>query len=110
MHHLDRLILWLARELVNTGNMCSINAALRLLVHIFPFWNLSRKLGNSERQRGAGVPETGGGRIPLVDSPARFMEEFMFTVRYRLHRCSLPQAECRVEVKRKRKRTSLRII
>ena len=66
-----------ARGLVNTGNMCFANAVLQLLVNIPPSWNLFRELGYLEEQRGPGVPETGGGATPLVDTTIRFFKEFM---------------------------------
>ena len=64
------------RGLVTTGNMCFANAVLQLLVHSPPFWNLIKELGDLNRQSGTGGPETGGGRIPLVDATVRFFEEF----------------------------------
>ncbi|KAF8484498.1 hypothetical protein DFH94DRAFT_235293 [Russula ochroleuca] len=67
-----------ARGLVNSGNMCFVNAVLHLLVHSPPFWNLFRELGDLKGQRGAGGPETGAGATPLVDATMRFFEEFMF--------------------------------
>ena len=66
-----------ARGLVNTGNICFANAVLQLLVNSPPFWNLFRELGDLKRQRGLGVPETGGGATPLVDATVRFFKEFI---------------------------------
>jgi Ubiquitin carboxyl-terminal hydrolase len=66
-----------ARGLVNTRNICFANAVLQLLVNSPPFWNLFRELGNLEGQREAGVPETGGGATPLVDTTVRFFKEFI---------------------------------
>ena len=65
------------RGLVNTRNICFANAVLQLLVNSPPFWNLFRELGNLEGQRGAGVPETGGSSMPLVDAMVRFFKEFI---------------------------------
>ena len=67
------------RGLVNTGRMGFANAVLQLLVHSPPFWNLFRELGDSNGQRRAGDPETGGGTTPLVDATVRFFEEFALT-------------------------------
>jgi len=66
-----------ARGLVNTGNICFANAVLQLLVNSPPFWNLFRELDDIKEQRGAGVPETGGGATPLVDATVRFFKEFI---------------------------------
>jgi hypothetical protein len=66
-----------ARGLVNTGNICFANAVLQLLVNLPPFWNLFRELDDLKGQRGAGVPETGGGATPLVDATVRFFNEFI---------------------------------
>jgi ubiquitin carboxyl-terminal hydrolase 10 len=66
-----------ARGLVNTGNICFANAVLQMLVNSLPFWNLFRELGDLKGQRGAGVPETGGGATPLVDATMRFFKEFI---------------------------------
>jgi ubiquitin carboxyl-terminal hydrolase 10 len=66
-----------ARGLVNTGNICFANAVLQLLVNSPPLWNLFRELGDLTEQRGAGVPETGGGPTPLVDSTVRLFKEFI---------------------------------
>jgi hypothetical protein len=66
-----------ARGLVNTGNICFANAVLQLLVNLPPFWNLFRELGDLKGQRGARVPETGGGATPLVDATVRFFKEFI---------------------------------
>ncbi|KAI0264534.1 hypothetical protein BGY98DRAFT_1192135 [Russula aff. rugulosa BPL654] len=57
-----------ARGLVNTRNTCFANAVLQLLVNSPPFWNLFKELDNLKGQRGAGVPQTGGGVTPLVDA------------------------------------------
>ena len=65
-----------ARGLVNTGNMCFVNAMLQLLVHSPSFWNLFGELGDLKRRRGAGGPETRGGATPLVDATVRFFQEF----------------------------------
>ena len=65
------------RGLVNTGNMCFVNAVLQLLVNSPPFWNLFRELGDMKGQRGAEFPETGGGATPLVDATVRFFKGFM---------------------------------
>jgi ubiquitin carboxyl-terminal hydrolase 10 len=62
---------------VNTGNICFANAVLQLLVKLPPFWNLFRELDDLKGQRGAGVPETGGGATPLVDATVRFFNEFI---------------------------------
>jgi ubiquitin carboxyl-terminal hydrolase 10 len=62
---------------VNTRNICFANAVLQLLVNSPPFWNLFRELGDLKRQRGTGVPETGGGATPLVDATVRFFKEYM---------------------------------
>ena len=66
-----------ARGLVNTGNMCFANAVLQLLVNLPPFWNLFKELRDLKGRRGARVPGTGGGAMPLVDTTIRFFEEFM---------------------------------
>jgi ubiquitin carboxyl-terminal hydrolase 10 len=50
---------------------------LQLLVNSPPFWNLFRELVDLKGQRGAGVPETGGGATPLVDATTRFLKEFI---------------------------------
>ena len=67
-----------ARGLVNSGNMCFVNAVLHLLVHSRPFWDFFRELGNLKGLREAGCPEAGGGASPLVDATVRFFEEFVF--------------------------------
>ena len=67
-----------ARGLVNSGNMCFVNAVLHLLVHSPPFWDLFKELGDLKGQRGAGGPETGAGASPLMDAIVRFFEEFVF--------------------------------
>ena len=67
-----------ARGLVNSGNMCFVNAVLHLLVHSRPFWDLFRELGDLKGQRGARGLETGGAATPLVDATVRFFEEFIF--------------------------------
>jgi hypothetical protein len=64
------------RELVNTMNICFVNAVLQLLVNLPPFWNLFRELGDLKAQRGTGLPETGGGATPLLDATVRFFKEF----------------------------------
>jgi hypothetical protein len=66
-----------ARGLVNTRNTCFANAILQLLLNSPPFWNLFKEFGDPKGQRGAGVPETGGGATPLVDAMVRFFKEFM---------------------------------
>ena len=66
------------RGLVNTGSMCFVNAVLQLLVHSPPFWNMFSELGDLERRRGAGCPETNGGATPFVSATARFFEKFRF--------------------------------
>jgi hypothetical protein len=66
-----------ARGLVNTGNMCFANAVLQLLVNSRPFWNLFREMDDLKGQRGAGVPQAGGGVTPLVDATVRFFKEFI---------------------------------
>ena len=66
-----------ARGLVNTGNICFVNAVLQLLINLPPFWNLFRELGDQMGQRGPGVPETGGGATPLLDATMRFLKEFI---------------------------------
>ena len=65
------------RGLVNTGNICFVNAVLQLLVNSPPFRNLVGELVNQKRQRGAGVPGTGGSATPLVDATVRFFKEFI---------------------------------
>jgi hypothetical protein len=65
------------RGLVNTGNICFANAVLHLLVNLPPFRNLFRELGDLKEQRGARLPETGGGATPLVDATVRFFKEFI---------------------------------
>jgi ubiquitin carboxyl-terminal hydrolase 10 len=62
---------------VNTKNICFTNAVLQLLVNSPPFWNLFRELGYLKEQRGAGVPEAGGGATPLVDATEIFLKEFL---------------------------------
>ena len=66
-----------ARGLVNSGGMCFANSILQLLLHSPPFWDLFRKLGDLKRQRGAGLPETGGSATPLADATVRFLDEFI---------------------------------
>jgi hypothetical protein len=66
-----------ARGLVNTGNICFANAVLQLLVNLPPLWNLFRELDDLKGQRGAGVPDSGGGTTPLVDATVRFVKEFI---------------------------------
>ena len=66
-----------ARGLVNTGNICFVNAVLQLLVNSPPFWNIFRELRDLKGQRVAGIPETGGGATPLVDATVRFFKEFI---------------------------------
>ena len=66
-----------ARGLVNTGNICFVNAVLQLFINLPPFWNLFRELGDQMGHRGPGVPETGGGATPLVDATMRFLKEFL---------------------------------
>ena len=66
-----------ARGLVNTGNICFVNAVFQLLLRVPSFWNLFRELGDQMGQRGPGVPETGGGATPLVDATMRFFKEFI---------------------------------
>ena len=72
----DATLPYLARGLANSGNMCSANAVLQILVRSPPFWNLLKELGSLKGQRG-GVPETDGVVVPLVDTTTRFMEEFL---------------------------------
>ena len=67
-----------ARGVVNTGDMCFANVVLQLLVHSPPFWNIFRELDDLKWHPGAGGLESGGSATPLVDSTARFFEEFMF--------------------------------
>jgi hypothetical protein len=68
-----------ARGLMNSGNMCFVNAVLQLLVRSPLLWNLFRELGELKRQHRVGEgPESGGGATPLVDATVRFFEEFMF--------------------------------
>jgi hypothetical protein len=67
-----------ARGLVNTGSKCIANAALQLLVHSPPFWNLFRELRDLKGRHGEWDPETSGSATPLVDAMVRFSEEFMF--------------------------------
>jgi hypothetical protein len=50
---------------------------LQLLINSPPFLNLFKEFGDLMGQRGAGVPETGGGTTPLVDATVRFFKEFM---------------------------------
>jgi hypothetical protein len=66
-----------ARGLVNTRNICFADAVLQVLVNLPPFWNLFRELDDLNGQRGAGVPEAGGGATPLVDVTVRFFKEFI---------------------------------
>jgi ubiquitin carboxyl-terminal hydrolase 10 len=66
-----------ARGLVNTENVCFVNAALQILVHFPLLWNLFKELGDLKEQRREGGPETGGGATPLMDATARLFEEFM---------------------------------
>ena len=79
-----------ARGLVNTGNICFANAVLHLLVNLPPFWNLFRELEDLKAQRGAGVPETGGGATPLVDAMVRFFKEFIIEESLSTQRQSQP--------------------
>jgi hypothetical protein len=65
------------RGLVNTGNICFANTVLQLLVNLPPFWNLFMELDDLKGQRGAGVPDSGGGATPLVDATVRFFKEFI---------------------------------
>jgi len=58
---------------VNTKNTCFANAVFQLLVNSPPF----RELVDLKGQRGAGVPETGGGATPLFDATVRFFKEFI---------------------------------
>jgi hypothetical protein len=67
-----------ARGLVSSGGMCFANSILQLLLHSPPFWNLFRKLGDLNRQRGAGLPETGDSATPLADATVKFFDEFIF--------------------------------
>jgi hypothetical protein len=67
----------LTRGLLNTTNMCFANAVLQLLVNLPPLRTLFRELGDLKEQRGAGVPEAGGGATPLVDATVRFFKEFI---------------------------------
>ena len=66
-----------ARGLLNTGNICFVNTVLQLLVNLPPFWNLLRELGDQMGQCGSGVPEIGGGAMPLLDATMRFLKEFI---------------------------------
>jgi hypothetical protein len=66
-----------ARGLVNTGNICFANAVLHLLVNLPQFQNLFRELDDLKGQRGARIPETGGGPTRLVDATVRFFKEFI---------------------------------
>ena len=66
-----------ARGLVNSRNICFANAVFHLLVNSPPFWNLFRELEGLKGQRGAGVPQTGGGATPLVDATLRLFKEFI---------------------------------
>jgi ubiquitin carboxyl-terminal hydrolase 10 len=54
-----------------------VNTILQLLIYSPPFWNLFKEFDDLKGQRGAGVPETGGGATPLVDATVRFFKEFM---------------------------------
>ena len=66
-----------ARGLVNTRDICFADALLKLLVNSPPFWDLFRELGDLKGQRGAGLPETGGGAAPLMDATERFLRDFV---------------------------------
>ena len=67
-----------ARGLVNSGNICFVNAVLQLLVRTPRFWNLLKELGDLKEQRGARDLETGGGgATPLADATVRFFDESM---------------------------------
>jgi Family of unknown function (DUF6535) len=70
-----------ARGLVNTGSMCFANAVLQLLMHLPPFWELFKGLGDLKGPRKAGVSETSDCATPLVDATLKFFEEFMFEER-----------------------------
>ena len=65
------------RGLVNTRNICYVNAVLQLLVNLPPFCSLFRELGDLKGQRGLGAPGTGGSATPLADATVRFFNEFM---------------------------------
>jgi hypothetical protein len=79
-----------ARGLVNTRNTCFANAILQLLINSPPFWNLFKEFDDLKGQRGAGVPETGGGATPLVDATVRFFKEFMVDESASMQRQSRP--------------------
>ena len=79
-----------ARGIVNTRNTCFASAVLQLLVNSPPFWNLFRELDDLKGQRGAGVPEAGGGATPLVDATLRFFKEFIADVSPSTQRQSQP--------------------
>ena len=66
-----------AHGLVNTANICFVNAILQLFVNLPPLRNLFRELGDLKEHRRVGVSGTGSSATPLVDATVRFFKEFM---------------------------------
>ena len=54
-----------------------MNAVLQLLVNSPSSWNLFREVANLKVHCGAGIHETAGGAMPLVDAMVRSFREFM---------------------------------
>lgn len=67
-----------ARGIVNTGNMCFVNAILQLLVHCPSFWELG-VVGRPMGKYGAEKSQNSdAGMTPLVDATLRFLGEFVY--------------------------------